>query len=54
LALLSSVVLTRVFPEAELRRSLDRQWLVSSTDKIIFDVGGAYDAKAPIFNHHPC
>jgi len=50
--LLSSVVLTHVFPEAELRRSRDRQWLVPSADKIIFDVGGAYDAKAQIFDHH--
>ncbi len=50
--LMSSVVLTHVFPEAELRRSRDRQWLVPSADKIIFDVGGAYDAKAQIFDHH--
>tara|TARA_R110000751_G_scaffold95381_5_gene186418 strand:- start:15189 stop:16106 length:918 start_codon:yes stop_codon:yes gene_type:complete len=50
--LLSSVVLTQVFPKAELRRSRDKQWLVPSADKIIFDVGGSYDAAAQIFDHH--
>lgn len=50
--LLSSVVLTQVYPEAELRRSRDKQWLVPSPDRIIFDVGGAYDAQAQIFDHH--
>lgn len=50
--LLSSVVLTRIFPQAELRRSRERQWLTPSADKIIFDVGGDYDAGAQIFDHH--
>lgn len=50
--LLSSVVLTRLFPQAELRRSRERQWLMPSTDKIIFDVGGDYDAASQIFDHH--
>lgn len=54
--LLSSVVLTRIFPQAELKRSRERQWLEPSADKIIFDVGGDYDAEAQIFDHHqrPC
>lgn len=54
--LLSSVVLSRIFPQAELKRSRERQWLVPSADKIIFDVGGDYDAEAQIFDHHqrPC
>lgn len=50
--LLSSVVLTRLFPQAELHRSRDKQWVTPSADKIIFDVGGTYDAEAQIFDHH--
>ena len=50
--LLSSVVLTRLFPDAELRRTRDRQWITPAADKIIYDVGGAYDAEAQIFDHH--
>lgn len=50
--LLSSAVLTRLFPQAELLRSRDRQWVTPAADKIIFDVGGAYDGDAQIFDHH--
>jgi len=50
--LLSSVVLTRLFPQAELQRSRDRQWVTPAAHKIIFDVGGAYDSEAQIFDHH--
>lgn len=50
--LLSSVVLTRLFPQAELLRSRDRQQITPSADKIIYDVGGAYDGEAQIFDHH--
>jgi uncharacterized UPF0160 family protein len=50
--LLSSVVLTRLFPRAELRRSRDRQWVSPAVDKIIYDVGGDYDGEAQIFDHH--
>lgn len=50
--LLSSAVLTRLFPQAELRRSRDRQWVTPTAGKIIYDVGGAYDAAAQIFDHH--
>ncbi|MEP3048954.1 MAG: MYG1 family protein [Roseibium sp.] len=50
--LLSSVVLTRLFPEAKLMRTRDRQWLTPAADKIIYDVGGDYDAKTQIFDHH--
>ena len=39
--LLSSVVLTRLFSQAELLRSRDKQWVTPSVDKIIFDVGGS-------------
>jgi uncharacterized UPF0160 family protein len=50
--LLSSVVLKRLFPQAELLRSRDRQLLTPGSHKIIYDVGGAYDAEAQIFDHH--
>lgn len=50
--LLSSVVLTQLFPKAQLLRSRDRQLITPSADKIIYDVGGAYDADAQIFDHH--
>lgn len=50
--LLSSVVLTRLFPQAVLLRSRDRQWVTPAADKIIYDVGGAYDSDAQIFDHH--
>jgi uncharacterized UPF0160 family protein len=50
--LLSSAVLTRLYPDAKLIRSRDRSWVTPATDKIIYDVGGSYDAKAQIFDHH--
>ncbi|AGI65915.1 putative UPF0160 family protein [Octadecabacter antarcticus 307] len=50
--LLSSVVLTRLFPQADLLRSRDRQWITPTADKIIYDVGGDYDSEAQIFDHH--
>ena len=50
--LLSSVVLTRLFPHAKMQRTRDKHWLTPAADKIIYDVGGAYDAEAQIFDHH--
>ncbi len=50
--LLSSVVLTRLFPQAELIRTRGRQWLEPAPSKVIYDVGGAFDAEAQIFDHH--
>ena len=50
--LLSSVILTRLFPQAELCRSRDRQWVTPAVDRIIYDVGGSYDSEAQIFDHH--
>nr|WP_314259920.1 MYG1 family protein [uncultured Devosia sp.] len=50
--LLSSVVLTRLFPEAEIKRSRAPEWIAPGADRIIYDVGGAYDAEAQIFDHH--
>jgi uncharacterized UPF0160 family protein len=50
--LLSSVILTRLFPDAQLLRTRDRAWITPSAEKIIYDVGGAFDAEAQIFDHH--
>jgi uncharacterized UPF0160 family protein len=50
--LLSSVVLTRLFPQAEVVRSRAQEWITPGADRIIYDVGGIYDAEAMIFDHH--
>ncbi|MGV3577058.1 MAG: MYG1 family protein [Devosia sp.] len=50
--LLSSVVLTRLFPEAQIVRTRAPEWITPAPDRIIYDVGGAYDAEARIFDHH--
>jgi len=31
---------------------LERQWLLPVADKIIYDVGGEYNADAQVFDHH--
>ena len=49
---LSTVVLSRLFPEATLVRSRDAEWITPGSGKIIYDVGRAYDADARIFDHH--
>lgn len=49
---LSSVILTRLFPQAKIVRSRAAQWITPGPDRIIYDVGGAYDATAGIFDHH--
>ena len=50
--LLSSVILTRLFPDARLVRSRAPEWITPGGDRIIYDVGGAYDPAAGIFDHH--
>ncbi len=50
--LLSSAILTRLFPDAELIRSRDKGWITPASDRIIYDVGGQFDASAQIFDHH--
>lgn len=50
--LLSSVVLTRLFPSAQVIRSRAANWITPAPDRIIYDVGGAYDPAAGIFDHH--
>jgi uncharacterized UPF0160 family protein len=50
--LLSSVILTRLFPQAELVRSRDASWITAGDDRIVYDVGGHYDHQARIYDHH--
>ncbi|MDQ0319073.1 uncharacterized UPF0160 family protein [Pararhizobium capsulatum DSM 1112] len=50
--LLSSVVLTRLFPQARLIRSRSPEWITPAADRIIYDVGGLYDPAAQVFDHH--
>jgi uncharacterized UPF0160 family protein len=50
--LLSSVILTRLFPDATLTRTRDKAWITPATDRIIYDVGGDFNAEAQIFDHH--
>lgn len=50
--LMSSVVLTRLYPDAQIVRSRAGEWITPGADRIIYDVGGAYDAEARIFDHH--
>lgn len=50
--LMSSVILTRLFPAAKLVRSRAAEWITPGPDRIIYDVGGKYDASAQIFDHH--
>ncbi len=49
---MASVILTKVFPEAEIRRTREVDWITPGPDRLIYDVGGAYDAAAGIFDHH--
>jgi len=50
--LLSSVVLSQLFPDATLVRSRDAQWTTPGAGKLIYDVGRAYNAESGIFDHH--
>lgn len=50
--LFSSVILTRLFAQAKLVRSRAPEWITPAEDRIIYDVGGLYDAEARIFDHH--
>lgn len=50
--LLSSVILTRLFPNAKIVRSRAPEWITPAEDRIVYDVGGLYDADRQIFDHH--
>jgi uncharacterized UPF0160 family protein len=50
--LLSSVVLTQLFPAAKLIRTRDAEWIAPAAGRIIYDVGGRYEPENTIFDHH--
>lgn len=50
--LLSSVVLTRLYPSARIVRSREAAWITPSEDRIIYDVGRDYQPQLGIFDHH--
>ena len=50
--LLSTVILSCLYPEAELVRTRDKSWITPAEGRIIYDVGGEFDAGAGIFDHH--
>lgn len=49
---LSTVILSRLYPEAEVVRSRSSAWITPADGRLIYDVGGAYDPEAGIFDHH--
>ncbi len=49
---LSSVVLTRLYPTAELIRTRDETWTTPGEGRVIYDVGRAYDPALGIYDHH--
>ena len=50
--ILSTVVLSRLYPEARRLRSRDPVLTSSAPGRIVYDVGRAYDATAGLFDHH--
>ncbi len=50
--LLSTVILTRLFPTATVVRSRDEAWISPAEGRVIYDVGRVFDADARIFDHH--
>ena len=50
--LLSSVILTHLFPDATLVRTRDADWLTPAEGRIVYDVGRDYNADDLIFDHH--
>lgn len=52
---LAAGLLRAIFPDAELKRTRDAGVITSaiaSGDAIVFDIGGAHDPKAGVFDHH--
>lgn len=50
--LLSTAILQRLYPNAQIMRSRSPEWITPGPNRIIYDVGGAYDADLGIFDHH--
>jgi len=49
---LSSVILTRLHPQARIMRTRDADWITPAEGRIIYDVGRDFDAARMIFDHH--
>ncbi|MGH1411895.1 MAG: MYG1 family protein [Pelagimonas sp.] len=50
--LCSSVILTGLFPGAQIVRSRAQEWITPSDDRVIYDVGGTYNPDLHVFDHH--
>lgn len=50
--LLSTTILSRLFPQAEVIRSRAADWIAPATGRIVYDVGRAYDPAMGMFDHH--
>ncbi|MDS9468281.1 MYG1 family protein [Paracoccus sp. MBLB3053] len=50
--LLSSVILTRLYPAARLIRTRETEWISPAEDRVIYDVGRDYDPERLVFDHH--
>ena len=50
--LMSSVILTRLFPQARIMRTRDAAWTTPAPDRVIYDVGRDHDPARLIFDHH--
>ena len=49
---LSTVLLLRLYPEANVVRTRAPEWITPAEDRVIYDVGGLYDPEAGVFDHH--
>lgn len=49
---LSSVILTRLHPQARIMRTRDADWITPAEGRIIYDVGRDFDVARMIFDHH--
>ncbi|WP_410217602.1 MYG1 family protein [Paracoccus sp. (in: a-proteobacteria)] len=50
--LLSSVILTRLYPQAQILRTRDADWINPAPGRVIYDVGRDFDPARLIFDHH--
>ncbi|WP_299937042.1 MYG1 family protein [uncultured Pelagimonas sp.] len=50
--LCSTAVLSTLFPSAKIVRSRSKEWISASPDKIVYDVGGVFDASIHAYDHH--
>ena len=49
---LASVILTRLFPNADLYRSRKAEMISPAPGRIVFDVGSVFDPALGLFDHH--